>query len=114
MSSCSMVFSRRKGLKILQSGNWRALGCPKSGPVLHSCRGTDSATAGASAERDTELSMFMSFEFGDAKDGDASETGLCDGTVACSGMGRALDGRGGSSDALSGQEPSPARLSLSA
>ena len=54
-SSSSIVFFLRKGLKIFQSGNCRALGCPNKGPALHSWCGTDSVKTGASAGRDTEL-----------------------------------------------------------
>ena len=99
--SWNMVLSLLKGRKIRQSGNCKALGCPKRGAALHSRCGTDSARTGASAECDTELN--------DAKGGFASEIGLCVRT-----FGGAWDGRGGSSDAMSGTEPSPALLSRSA
>ena len=70
MSSSSMDFFLRKGLKIRQSGNCRALGCPKRGPaLLHSWWGTGSGKTGVSAERETE--------FDDAKGGVISDTGFC-------------------------------------
>ena len=72
-----MDFFFRKGLKIRQSGNCRALGCPKSGGSLHSFRGTNSVEAGAPTEG----------EMDDAKGGDTGDTKF---------FGGALDGRGSS------------------